>query len=239
MTSTVTKSKKTKIAQKRQIDRSVKIKAGLIHPNPWNPYANKSDRLQEAIAESINEFDQIQDLVVRPHPEIEGEYQILDGEGRHRTFNPEEEVYATIVHGLTDGQAKKITIVMDETRATADKIELSALLADLANDTSIDDLISGLPYVQVELDDLIKMATVEWDQFSSDFDSDASGEKGQRSDDEEGWKTVYAKVPDSVFDLLGQVRGLVDQERSLHEKPEIAWGQILEVMAAEYLAMPR
>jgi hypothetical protein len=238
MTSTVTKSKKTKLPPKRQIDRSVKIKAGLIHPNPWNPYANKSDRLQEAIAESINEFDQIQDLVVRPHPEIEGAYQILDGEGRHRTFSPDEEVYATIVHGLTDGQAKKITIVMDETRAAADKIELSALLAELANDTSIEDLMSGLPYDQAGLDDLIKMAEVDWDQFSDDFTAEESPE-GAHDKDEEGWKTVYAKVPDSVFDLLGQVKGLVDQERSLHQKPEIAWGQVLEVMAAEYLAMPR
>lgn len=238
MTST-TKSSKTKLSPKRQIDRSVKIKAGLIHPNPWNPYANKSDRLQEAIAESINEFDQIQDLVVRPHPDIEGEYQILDGEGRHRTFNAEEEVYATILHGLTDGQAKKITIVMDETRATADKIELSALLADLANDTSIDDLISGLPYAQVELEDLIKMSTVDWEKFSTDFAPEESSEGRHDDNVEEGWKTVYAKVPDSVFDLLGQVKGLVDQERSLHQKPEIAWGQVLEVMAAEYLAMPR
>lgn len=236
MTSTVTKSKKTKLPPKRQIDRSVRIKAGLIHPNPWNPYANKSDRLQQAIAESINEFDQIQDLVVRPHPEIEGAYQILDGEGRHRTFNPDEEVYATVVHGLTDGQAKKITIVMDETRATADKIELAGLLAELAEDSSIEELLNGLPYNDSELQDLIKMSEVDWDNFSQDFEPKPE-ESG--SGDDEGWRTVYAKVPVSVFDLLGQARSLVEQERRLHEKPEIAWGQVLECLTAEYLAMPR
>jgi hypothetical protein len=236
VTSTVTKSKKTKLPPKRQIDRSVRIKAGLIHPNPWNPYANKSDRLQQAIAESINEFDQIQDLVVRPHPEIEGAYQILDGEGRHRTFNPDEEVYATVVHGLTDGQAKKITIVMDETRATADKIELAGLLAELAEDTSIEELLNGLPYNDSELQDLLKMSEVDWDNFSQDFEPEP--EKTGSTDDE-GWRTVYAKVPASVFDLLGQARSLVEQERGLHEKPEIAWGQVLECLTAEYLAMPR
>jgi hypothetical protein len=236
MTSTISKSKKSKA--KRQIDRSIKIKAGLIHPNPWNPYANKSDRLQQAIAESINEFDQIQDLVVRPHPEIEGEYQILDGEGRHRTFAPDQEIYATVIHGLTDGQAKKITIVMDETRATADKIELAGLLAELAEDDSIESLITGLPYDETALDELIKIADMDWDSFNSDFSQEDSSE-GSGSNDDEGWKTVYAKVPDSVMDILNQAKGLIEQDRTLNQKTEIAWGQVLECLAADYLAMPR
>ena len=151
----------------RKIDRSVLLKARQLHPNPWNPYANKPDRLQQAIGESIGEFSQIQDVVCRPHPEIKGEYQILDGEGRHRTFKPDEDVYAIVLHGLTDDQAQKVTIVMDETRATADKIKLSALLAGLSENQSIEKLLIGLPYQESGLLELIELSNVDWDDYGN------------------------------------------------------------------------
>ena len=161
----------------RKIDRSVLLKARQLHPNPWNPYANKPDRLQQAIGESIGEFSQIQDIVCRPHPEIEGEYQILDGEGRHRTFKPDEDVYAIVLHGLTDDQAKKVTIVMDETRATADKIQLSALLAELSESQDIEDLMVGLPYQESELSDLINSSAMGWDDGEGDAGEDTDLER--------------------------------------------------------------
>ena len=169
----------TEVSMTRKIDRSVLLKARQLHPNPWNPYANKPDRLQQAIGESIGEFSQIQDVVCRPHPEIEGEYQILDGEGRHRTFKPDEDVYAIVLHGLTDDQAKKVTIVMDETRATADKIKLSALLAGLSENQSIEDLLIGLPYQESGLLELIELSNVDWDDYGAGNEEEFSA-----SDDE-------------------------------------------------------
>ena len=166
----------------RKIERSVKIKAELLHPNPWNPYASKSDRLQAAIAESINEFDQIQDIVCRPHPEKPGEYQILDGEGRHRTFVDGDDVFVTVIHGLQDFEAKKITIVMDETRATADQEELSSLLAELSLDYSIEDLNMGLPYLPTELSDLI--ATINSESLVIDKNNSQEGSTKEINPDE-------------------------------------------------------
>jgi ParB family chromosome partitioning protein len=165
----------------RTIERSVPIKASLIHPNPWNPYANKSDRLQDAIAESIGEFDQIQDVVVRPHPGRKNQFQILDGEGRHRTFHGSAEIFCTVIHGLTDAQAKKITIVMDETRASADQKELNALLAELSEDFSIDELVKGLPYEEDYLTELISMGDGDFSVFDGDGDGD--GEVKAESDE--------------------------------------------------------
>lgn len=161
----------------RKIDRSVLLKARQLHPNPWNPYANKPDRLQQAIGESIGEFSQIQDVVCRPHPDIKGDYQILDGEGRHRTFKPDEDVYAIVLHGLTDDQAKKVTIVMDETRAVADKVQLSALLAELSENQDIEDLMVGLPYQESELSDLINSSAMGWDG-----DDGSDGSDGEDTD---------------------------------------------------------
>jgi ParB-like chromosome segregation protein Spo0J len=198
----------------RTIDRSVPIKASLIHPNPWNPYANKSDRLQDAIAESIGEFSQIQDVVVRPHPEKKGSYQILDGEGRHRTFHGDAEIFCTVIHGLTDAQAKKITIVMDETRATADKIELASLLAELNTDYG-DDLILGLPYSEKELEELIKLDDIDWNSYG-DADDEApvppakateqADEAPQSAVDADGSIVVPFKISASLLGSIDQIQ---------------------------------
>jgi len=196
----------------RKIDRSVLLKARQLHPNPWNPYANKPDRLQQAIGESIGEFSQIQDVVCRPHPEIEGEYQILDGEGRHRTFKPDEDIYAIVLHGLTDDQAKKVTIVMDETRAVADKIQLSALLAELSENQSVEDLMVGLPYQESELSDLINSSAMDWDDDRNAEEiaevswDDAAGKipEGDREPFQHMTFTLHDDQADVVKDALKQ-----------------------------------
>jgi hypothetical protein len=216
----------------RKIDRSVKLKASQLHPNPWNPYANKSDRLQQAIGESIGEFDQIQDIVCRPHPDIAGAYQILDGEGRHRTFKSDDDVYAIVMHGLTDAQAKKVTIVMDETRATADKIELASLLADLSTEYIGNDLISGLPYLQDELDELIKLSEIDWDAFNSDYSPTDSSDREQSDNRSTSFSFT---LKDSTLKNYESVKHMISGEVEFKKNPNEAIVQLIEYLTSDYL----
>jgi hypothetical protein len=54
---------------------------------------------------------------------------------------------------LEDVDAKKLTIIFNETRGQADPVELGALLAELSEKT--DDLQLGLPYESDELERLM------------------------------------------------------------------------------------
>lgn len=163
-----------------KIERGVAIPKISLHPNPWNPNHMK-DRQREAVMESINTYGQVMELLVRPHPDIEGEYQIIDGE--HRFNALPEIVYCNIIHGLEEPDAKKLTIVMNETRGSADKVELAQLLADL-NDSLGADLINALPYQQVELDELIALAAVDWDQFEDSLSVDTADQEFTEGDTE-------------------------------------------------------
>lgn len=216
-----------------KIDRGILIPKAKIHPNPWNPNHMKA-REQAAIEESITAYGQVMELLVRPHPDIPGEYQIIDGEHRYNALP--DEVFCNVIHGLPDGEAKKLTIVMNETRGKADKIELAQLLADIRDE--VEDLGNALPYDPTELEELISLTEVDWDSFSEDVGDLGSTGEEQGSGETGEWKHFTVKIPNDAFDVLQQATDLIKEQRELNGDPAIAWGQVIEALAAEYLALP-
>lgn len=177
---------------KYDVDRGVKLKKSDITPNDYNP--NKtSDRQQKAINESLGKYGQLLEIVVRPDPNNKGKYLIVDGE--HRYHELDDEVYCNVVHGLSDADAKKLTVIFNETRGQADKVELAQLLASLDDD--LDDLIVGLPYEQDELAELVKMADVDWNEFGDDDSLDIEMDEGTNNGVTSGGNLIFAgnKVP--------------------------------------------
>lgn len=212
-----------------KIERSLLISKSLLDPNPWNPNKTKP-RQQKAIAESLATYSQIIDIVVRPNGD---RYQIIDGE--HRYDELTEDVYVTVLHGLSDADAKKLTIIMNETRGEADKIELAQLLADLANELSDDELLNALPYEQNELDELVKLAEVDWDNFNN-LEEDQPDFKGDSDPTENEFTKLYIVIPKEALLVAEQAYELISQERELNKSKDIAWGQVLESLAADYIS---
>lgn len=214
-----------------KIDRGIAIPKTKLHPNPWNPNHMKP-RQQTAVEESIKSYGQVLELLVRPHPELEGEYQIIDGEHRFNVLP--DTVYCNVIHGLPDAEAKKLTIVMNETRGAADKIELAQLLAELS--TELDDLSNALPWDDGELDELVKLADVDWDSFTDAFEEDDQESTGEDPTDD--FVRLSVAVPREAMDIVNQAKDLVEEQEGLHKDTALAWGQVLERLAADYLAMP-
>jgi hypothetical protein len=207
-----------------KIERDVMVAVGKLHPNPWNP--NKTtQRQQQAIGESLDFYGQVLPLIIRPHPKLEGEFEIIDGEHRYLETDPDFEVNTNIITGLTDAEAKKLTIVLNETRGQADKIELAALLSELDKAMG-NDLMTALPYDPGELDELIKLADYDWDSFESTFDSS--------SDTSSDGHVFKAKLRDDQHDLVTQTKALVtDQLADANDENAL----LLELLCKEYLGL--
>ena len=146
-----------------------------VYPNPWNPN-KQNQRTEEATVESIGKYCMIDPITVRKHPEKKDKYQIIDGEHRQRACMNlgYKKIPVNILSNISDEQAKKLTIIANETRGNADNISLSELLNDLSNGMSVDDLLIGLPYYKKELEDLINLGDVEWDRFGLETSGDDS-----------------------------------------------------------------
>ncbi len=214
--------------KKYKVQRGVKIKRSQLSNNNYNP--NKTtERQQEAIAESLTTYGQLTAILVRPDLENEDNYIIIDGEHRGKVLT--EEVYVDIVYGLSDADAKKLTVIMNETRGSADKIELAQLLAQINEQLDFTDLKIGLPYDDTELQELIELADVDWDNFGLDDDENGNG---SGSDDDE-FNILTAKVNDDVLDKINQAIALVSDENELNKDKAIAFGEVLEVVVTEYL----
>lgn len=214
------------------------LKIDSIEKNPWNPNV-MSERVYEAEKESITEFGMIDPITVRPHPDDPKKYQIIDGEHRWRVCSElgHKTIPAEIIHDLSDAQAKKLTLILNETRGRADRIELAQLLAEIQVDFG-DDLIKGLPYHADELDELIRLADINWNP--DDGAGEIDGDGGQNDADNDDWVTFTVKMPREAYDRAVDAYQLLDQERGgLHQEKAIACPQAIESLAADYIAAPR
>lgn len=217
---------------KYNVRRGVAVPKTELHPNPWNPRSIKP-RALEALGEAVEEFGQITGLVVRPHPDREGEYQIIDGESRHGLLP--EVVYCDVIDGLTDAQAKKLTLIFKETRGTSDKVGLSQLLSDLEEEFgTMEELMMGLPYRMAELEELIEVGKFDWETFDNPPDLlDPTVSQGGGGSD---FKRVTFKVDAADVGKLESFYQLVEQEiGDLDRNREVAWGQVVMHVAERFV----
>lgn len=140
--------------------------------NPWNPNV-QNERQYGAEIESIVANGFLAPILVR---EVKGSYQIIDGEHRWKALKEiydnnlptdnikdlaEKKVIPAVVIEVDDARAKKLTIIMNETRGRADL----AKLGDLLNEIKIElpeELKLGLPYTDIQLNELMDIATFDW-----------------------------------------------------------------------------
>lgn len=176
-----------------------------IQPNPWNPN-RQTERQFEAEVESIRANGFISPIIVRKQ---ENHFEIVDGEHRYRAMNIlsdegdlsnkklepllKKKSIPAVVLDITDGEAKKLTIIMNETRGKPNVAELSALLADLERDFG-KDLITGLPYTAEHLNDLLSIGEFNWDDAKLPVTDDDFG-----GEDEVGSNEIRAVLDDDTY----------------------------------------
>jgi len=129
-----------------------------ILPNPWNPNFVPV-RVDEAIRESIGVYGMVDPITCRIHPTQEGFLEVLDGE--HRLEAVKEMGHQTIPVVIlpleNDAQAKRFTIIANETRGYAQKDALAQLLREIDEELGTSSRL-GLPYYEDEFKDLIQWA---------------------------------------------------------------------------------
>ncbi len=156
----------------------IEVPIGTIHPNPWNP--NRMDeRTFQAERESIQIYGFIDPVTARAHPEVEGEWQIIDGEQRWRAAQEEGlEVVSLIPVELSDEAAMKLTVILNETRGEADVALLGKLLNQLREGGSEEELMLGLSFTTREVQQLTEIGREDWASFQFHPDGRNQGSGG-------------------------------------------------------------
>ena len=157
-----------------------------VTPNPWNPN-KQTERQYAAEIESICDNGFVMPILVRKHPEKKGYYEIIDGEHRWKALTQiatenkkgkgnvptlvENKQIPAFVLPIDEAKAKRLTVIMNETRGRADLTSLGTLLAELAPELG-DDLIIGLPYTPEQLNEILDIAKFDWTELETPIDGE-------------------------------------------------------------------
>lgn len=187
------------------------IPIAQLKPNSWNPN-RQTARQYEAEIESILSNGFVMPIVARQ--KSANSYEIIDGEHRYRALNEiiendmqgkhnipaikETKSVPVIVLNISEPEAKRLTIILNETRGSANTAELSALLSELS-ETFQNELITGLPYTASELDHLLDIGEYDWDSLTKPLDSDFDNTEAE-DEDTSHLKLVHMKLDDETYE---------------------------------------
>ena len=125
-----------------------------LRPHPLNSNVMSED-LREKLKAHIRRTGRYPFLVVRPHPEEPGKYQVLDG--HHRVEILRELGHAEVrcdVWQVDDREAKLLLATLNRLQGQDVPIRRAELLHELLGEMSIDDLAGLLPETDKQLEEL-------------------------------------------------------------------------------------
>jgi len=127
-----------------------------LRPNPWNPN-KQSEFIFERERASIKEFGFVDPVTVRVVPGVPG-FEIVDGEHRFRAAIAEGYSNITVINlgEIPDAHAKRLTVVLNETRGEPDTTLMADLIKSLRDEDV--DLLAVLPYSDQELKRFLDIA---------------------------------------------------------------------------------
>ena len=154
-----------------------KLSLTQLHSDPRN--ANRCDaETLEKIKRNIERTGLCPALVVRPHPEQKGQYILLDGHHRKKVLEQLGwEKVDCQVWQVDDTEAQLALATLNRLRGTDDLQLRANLLESLTGLMPLDELCSLIPESAAELDDLLKLASFDFDELEVILEKQIAAEK--------------------------------------------------------------
>lgn len=145
-----------------------------LTPNPWN--VNRMSKvMMRKLAAYLKREGLVEPIVVRPHPERHGKYEILGGFHRWSICKDElgyESIPCVVVEGLDDKRAKILSVNLNSMSGETVPSLLSNLLHGLEQEMPLPDLEATLPYDQGEIVDFLSLMQIP-EGFADDLEDEA------------------------------------------------------------------
>jgi ParB/RepB/Spo0J family partition protein len=209
----------------------VQIDVDRLLPNPWNVNRMPAG-LQAKLAAYLKREGFVEPLVVRPHPEQQGAYEIIGGEHRWRVAKERlgySVVPCVVLKGLDDKRAKILSVNLNSMKGEAVPSLLSKLLNDLQQGVPLDDLAATLPYDTSEITDFLSLLQVP-QGFADELEAEAQAQ------DEEAPMVLTLVLDRKQAALWEKAVELASNDVAGARNPK---ARTLELMANEFIAPRR
>jgi len=202
------------------------VPAERIYPNPWNVNEMDQEMFQKEL-NSIAEFGFVDPLLVRAHPWETDAWQIIDGEHRWRAgLELGMTMFPVNIIEVDDETAQELSIVLNETRGTANTTKLASLVRSLAEKRDPVKLQKLLPFSRERFTEMVADKDEE-----IDFDLLRQRRDILNKHRDRGWVERVYRLPADSADVVDQaLKGIMDREEITED-----W-RALELMSADSLA---
>lgn len=164
----------TAAAEMPRLGRMVELPVESLRKAPWN-YKDDDEFKAHQLAENLRRNGQLVNLIVRNLPD--GLHEVIDG--NHRLDAVLLNKWATVIcfdlGEITEKQAKRIAIEINETRFPSNIQRLTPIIAELNAEFGKEELLKTFPYPASELDSFLSLSSFDWDSPNPKYKWDDPG----------------------------------------------------------------
>lgn len=163
----------------RRAERLIRVPLEQLHAHPLNANVMEPERLA-TLSRNIERESRYPPLIVRPHPDHEGGYQILDGHQRAavlRQLGRDDAV--CYVWPCDDAEALILLATLNRLEGADSPILRAQLLADLQRLLPGDELTLLLPEDAGQIDDLLSLLDLDVDALLAEFEQPVGPDAGE------------------------------------------------------------
>lgn len=144
-----------------RLDRMVEVPVDRLRKAPWN-YKDGDEFKAAQLAANLQRNGQLLNLIVRHTPD--GLFEVIDGNHRLDAvlLNKWSTVICYDLGEISERQAKRIAIEINETRFPTNLIGIAKVIEDLKAEFSLEDMLSTFPYKREELEAFGEMVRFDW-----------------------------------------------------------------------------
>jgi hypothetical protein len=231
-------------AEEVEAQRQSILRFGFIDPGHARPHPEKAGRFQVLDGEHRRDImlGFVRDgLPENAHPSL---YDLV----------AREVIPTTVLENLGDADAKKLTLILNG-GGKNNTVKLGALLSQIRDEQGEEAAMIALPFTKPEWKEFTGLGEFDWNAVKQEASASTQGEtlsgnaatepaKNRQSGNDSDFvrftvampRDAYEHVFQQAYDLIKET--LESDGQLLHAKKEIAHGQVLEALSAEYLAMP-
>lgn len=164
-------------------DSSIYVPVNKVHPNAWNDNEVDADtlvKIERGMRRLLSRAKVLPPIIVRPHPSIAGEYQIIDGEHRWKLTKDKlrlNEIYVTVLP-VDDATARILTETLNNLRGSPNEDKKAELVAEIVkHGERLDTLHDFLPDTAEEIAQLLDRRGLDMELMKAIADTEAALEE--------------------------------------------------------------